>query len=265
VGNLILRWASGAFLAALLVLGGPGRLAPPAAGAKEVRSDEGPTNTLTDDERKAGWQLLFDGKTTKGWRKYKGKAMPDKWKVKGGVLTFKPKGGKEGGDIVTEKEYGDFELAIDWKISKGGNSGIMYRVVEGPPAPWLTGPEYQLCDNKRHPDGKNPKTSCASCYALYAPSEDATKPAGQWNNTRLVVRGNRVDHWLNGKKVVGYELGRADWNKRVKASKFKDFAKFGKASKGRICLQDHGDEVAFANIKIRVLKKNDKGGSDKGR
>ena len=129
----------------------------------------------------------------------------------------------------------------------------MYHVGEGEDAPYFTGPEYQVLDNKRHPDGRSKLTSAASCYALYPPSEDATKPVGEWNHGRIVVRGSKVEHWLNGKKVVQYELGSSDWSARVAKSKFKEWKKFGTLKKGKIDLQDHGDEVAFRSIKIRRL------------
>jgi hypothetical protein len=235
-------------LAAFLALSRSSEARPAAADESES------TNTLTDKEKAAGWKLLFDGKTTTGWRKFKGKSVPDKWRVVDGTLAFSPRGGKEGGDIVTVDEFGSFELALEWKIAPAGNSGIMYRVSEEPNAPYESGPEYQLLDNAKHADGRNPKTCAASCYALYAPKKDMTKPVGEWNKTRLIVKGNRVEHWLNGTKVVSYELGSDDWVKRVQASKFKDMPKFGKESKGHIDLQDHGDAIAFRNIKIRVLK-----------
>jgi Domain of Unknown Function (DUF1080) len=238
-----------AVLLAVLLLGAGGWGSLPVTRA----ADDERRNTLTEKERGAGWKLLFDGVSTKGWRKFKGKSVPDKWHVEKGTLTFLPKGGKQGGDIVTEDQYDNFELAIDWKIAPGGNSGIMYRVSEKADFPWVTGPEYQICDNAKHSDGKNPKTSAASCYALYPPSKDVTHKAGEWNKTRLIVNGNHVEHWLNGTKVAEYELGSEDWNKRVKDSKFKDMAHFGKEKKGYICLQDHGDRVEFRNIKIRVL------------
>jgi hypothetical protein len=217
------------------------------------RAAEPAPNTLSDSEKSAGWKLLFDGKTTKGWHAYKGKDVGDKWKAMDGALVFNPKDGKNGGDIVTDDQYDNFELTIEWKVTKGANSGIMYRVSETKGAPYETGPEYQVLDNANHSDGKNPKTSAASAYALYAPTKDVTKPIGEWNKTRIVVNGNHVEHWLNGEKVVEYEFGSEDWNKRVAASKFAQMDRFGKESKGHIDLQDHGNEVAFRNIKIKVL------------
>ena len=168
-------------------------------------------------------------------------------------MTLAHKDGKDGGDIVTDDAFDSFELAIEWKVSPGANSGIMYHVDEAEDAPFFTGPEYQILDNTKHEDGKHKETSAASCYALYAPSKDVTKPVGEWNQTRIIVKGNHVEHWLNDVKVVEYELGSDDWNKRVKASKFNEWKKFGTIKKGGIDLQDHGDDVAYRNIKIRPL------------
>jgi hypothetical protein len=218
-----------------------------------LAADDVEPNTLTAKERDAGWKLLFDGKTTEGWRQFKGKKVPERWEVVDGTLACRPESGKGGGDIITNDQFDNFELRLDWKIASGGNSGIMYHVTEDGSAPWETGPEYQLLDNAKHPDGKSPFTSAASCYALYAPSKDMTKPVGEWNQTRLVIKGNKVEHWLNGEKVVSYELGSEDWDKKVAHSKFKSMPRFGKEAKGHIDLQDHGDEIAFRNIKVLPL------------
>src|SRR6516225_2937421 len=222
------------------------------ASAAQSAAEPAP-NTLTEKEKADGWKLLFDGKTTKGWHKYKGKEVDDRWKVVDGTLSLLHKDGKDGGDIVTDDLFDSFELLIDWKVSPGANSGIMYRVEESEDSPGFTGPEYQILDNAKHPDGRKRETSAASCYGLYAPSEDVTKQVGEWNLARIVVRGDHVEHWLNGKKVVEYEFGSDDWNKRVAASKFKEWKKFGLIKKGEIDLQDHGDDVAYRNIKIRAL------------
>jgi Domain of Unknown Function (DUF1080) len=216
-------------------------------------ADRAKPNTLTDQEKADGWKLLFDGKTTDGWRAFKGKDVPEVWKVIDDALVVSSKNGKGGGDIVTEEQYDNFDLAFEWKVTKGANSGVMYRVSEKGDAPYVTGPEYQILDNKGHADGKKLKTSAASAYDVYAPSEDATKPVGEWNKSRIVVNGNHVEHWLNGKKVVEYEFGSDDWNEHVAAGKFKDAKSFGKEKKGHIDLQWHGDEVAYRNIKIKVL------------
>jgi hypothetical protein len=216
-------------------------------------------NTLTPEEKRAGWRLLFDGKTTRGWRAYRGKKVPSSWSVKDGVLTFEkqeagdPKPGVRG-DIVTQEQYGSFELALDWRISEGGNSGVMFHVQESEDVPWKTGPEMQVLDNKRHKDGQSPLTSAGACYGLYPPGKDLTRPAGEWNHARLLIEGNRVEHWLNGERLVSYELGSDDWNNKVAASKFKAYAGFGKAGKGHIDLQDHNDKVEYRNVKLRVIK-----------
>jgi hypothetical protein len=216
-------------------------------------ADKPALNTLTDKEKADGWKLLFDGKSTAGWHKYKDKGVGDQWKAVDGALTLSHKGGKDGGDIVTDDAFDSFELAIEWKVSPGANSGIMYHVDEAEDAPFFTGPEYQILDNTKHEDGKHKETSAASCYALYPPTKDVTKPVGEWNQTRIIVKGNHVEHWLNDVKVVEYELGSDDWNERVKASKFNEWKKFGTIKKGGIDLQDHGDDVAYRNIKIRPL------------
>ena len=219
-----------------------------------ARADDSKLNTLTDKEKSTGWKLLFDGKTTDGWRAFKGKSVPDKWKVMDGTLTLKAKEKGHGGDIVTADQYDNFDFTFEWRVTPHANSGIMYRVSEEHGAPFITGPEYQILDNNGHPDGKHKETCAASCYAVYAPTKDMTKPVGEWNIGRILVNGNHVEHWLNGEKVVEYEFGSADWNHRIANSKFKEWSGFGKEKKGYIDLQDHGDEVAYRNLKIKVLK-----------
>jgi len=207
-------------------------------------------NTLTEEEKKAGWKLLFDGKTTEGWKGYKKDKVSDGWKVVDGALVTKGK----SGDICTVEEFQDFELQIDWKISPGGNSGIMYRVAETRGAPYETGPEYQVLDDEKHGDGKNPLTSAGSIYAVYPPAKKVVKPVGEWNHTKIVLKGNHVEHWLNGEKVCEAEIASEDWNARVAKSKWAKVSSYAKETKGKIDLQDHGDAVEFKNIKILVLK-----------
>jgi hypothetical protein len=207
-------------------------------------------NTLTEEEKKAGWKLLFDGKTTEGWKGYKKDKVSDGWQVIEGVLTQV----KGGGDICTVEDFADFELQIDWKISAGGNSGLMYRVAETKGAPYETGPEYQFLDDEKHGDGKNPLTSAGSIYAVYAPAKKVVKPAGEWNHTKIVLKGNHLEHWLNGEKVCEAEIGSEDWNARVAKSKWAKVASYAKEPKGKIDLQDHGNKVEFKNIKVLVLK-----------
>lgn len=210
-------------------------------------------NTLTAEEKKAGWTLLFDGKTTAGWHGYGKKDAPAGWRAVDGELT------RVGiaGDLVTNKVYRNFELAIEWKIAPGGNSGIFYRGVEHPnwarnPL-YYSAPEMQVLDDARHPDGQSPLTSAGADYGLYPAPRGVVKPAGEWNAARVVVNGNHVEHWLNGTKIVEYELGSADWAERVKKSKFAAWPAYGKAAEGVIGVQDHGDRVAYRNMKIRVL------------
>lgn len=214
-----------------------------------LRAEDGPLNTLSDAEKAAGFKLLFDGKSADGWRGYKQKTMPSGWKVIDGCIVRT--GG--GGDIITDAEYGSFELLIDWKVAPKGNSGIMYHVEEGPETAYMTGPEYQVLDNKGHPDGRSKMTSAASCYGLYPPTKDVCHPAGEWNHTKIVIKNGHVEHWLNGEKVVEYQKGSDEWNKKVAGSKFKNWEQFGKPTKGHIVLQDHGDKVEYRNIKIKVL------------
>ncbi|HEV2532413.1 DUF1080 domain-containing protein [Phenylobacterium sp.] len=205
-------------------------------------------NTLTPKEQAAGWRLLFDGKTTAGWRGFKAPAPDRGWHVAGGALSPDPKTSK---DIITKDQFGSFELSFEWKISKLGNSGVMFHVIEQGTETYQSGPEYQILDNAH---GERPPEQAAALFALYAPSVDATKPPGQWNQARLVVDHNHVQHWLNGKKVVEYDLGSADFKARVAASKFKQWPQFASSATGHIALQNHGDDVAFRSLKIRVLK-----------
>ena len=206
-------------------------------------------NILTSEEKADGWKLLFDGKTTQGWRGFRQKTAPDGWQAVDGALTRV--GG--GGDLITVDQFESFDLRLEWKIAEGGNSGIMFRVSEAEPETYHTGPEMQILDNVRHPDGKDLDRSAGSCYDLYAPSKDVTRPPGAWNAVRLVVNGTRVEHWLNDTRIVQYELLSPDWEKRVAASKFVEWPKYGRELRGHIALQDHGDRVAFRNIRIRVL------------
>lgn len=204
-------------------------------------------NTLTEQERAEGWRLLFDGATTDGWRGFRSTGMPAGWQAVDGALTRVA----EAGYIVTVDTFESFELAFDWRIAPGGNSGVLFRVTEDVELPWHAGPEYQILDNAGHPDGLAPETSAGAAYALHAPYRDATRPPGEWNTARVVVSGDHVEHWLNGENVVEYEIGSDEWRARVATSKFAPFTNFGRVRSGRIALQDHGAEVAFRNIKIR--------------
>lgn len=207
-------------------------------------------NTLSPAEEKAGWKLLFDGTTTNGWRGYKQESMPPEWMVMDGTLMKE----KPTRDIITKDKYKNFELQVDWKLAPGGNAGIFYRGTEEYDAIYWSAPEYQLLDDKRHPDGKSRLTAAASDYDLYPSPKGYVHPANEWNHTRLIVNGNHVEHWLNGHKMVSYDLGSADWKKRVAKSKFKDYPNYGKATEGYIGIQgDHDAALTLRNIKIKVL------------
>ena len=210
---------------------------------------QGEPNMLTPKEKREGWQLLFDGKSTRGWRGFRMDSMPSGWQVIDGELTRIA----EAGDIITTDQFANFELALEWKISEGGNSGIMYRVTEATEASYESGPEMQVLDDARHHDGLSRLTAAGAAYGLYPSPAGVVKPAGEWNAVRIVVRGAHVEHWLNGKKVVQYELWSPDWEAKVKASKFNQWPTYGRAKRGHIALQDHGDRVAYRSIRIRVL------------
>jgi hypothetical protein len=212
-----------------------------------------PPNTLTPEEKSQGWTLLFDGKTTSGWRGYNSQQMPDGWSVVDGALVRTGK----GGDIITVDTFDSFDLTFDWRIAKNGNSGVFFHVAEGPElgSVWHTGPEYQLLDDAGHPDAQNgPDRLAGANYALHPPATNVTRAVGAWNESRILVKGTHVEHWLNGEKVVEYELGSPDWERRVAASKFVKTPRYGREKRGHIALQDHGDEVAFRTIKIRRLQ-----------
>ncbi|MEX0642188.1 MAG: DUF1080 domain-containing protein [Pirellulales bacterium] len=229
-------------------------------GQQAARSDEkSAVNTLSEQEKKDGWKLLFDGRTTEGWRGYRMKEMPPGWKVIDGVLTRVTggaggKGAGGGDDIVTVDQYDNFELKLQWQVGKGVNSGILYRATEDAVTSWHAAPEMQVLDNTGWHD-KNRLHQAGALYDLYPASKDVAREPGKWNDVKLVASGNHVEHWLNGEKVVEYDWNSDDWKQRVAKSKFKDLPNFAKASKGHICLQDHSGKVQYRDIKIRLLKK----------
>lgn len=232
-------------------------LAASAAACTIVEKPEAEVTTNAPDSGAAAgqvsasgeWRSLFDGTTMTGWRGYRGTGAPAGWEAVNGELTRVG----AGGDIVTTDQFEDFELELEWKVAPGGNSGIMYRVTETAENSYETGPEMQVLDDSGHADGRSRLTSAGSAYGLYPAPEGVVKPAGEWNAVRIVVDGSRVEHWLNGRKVVEYELGSADWEAKVKASKFAEWPGYGRAPRGHIALQDHGDRVAYRNIRIREL------------
>jgi glucose/arabinose dehydrogenase len=227
-----------------------------------------PPAGLTAGEVRGGWKPLFDGKSTAGWRSFRGTDLSDGWKVRDGILERAEKG---AGDIITTEQYRWFELALEYRISKGGNSGIMFRVTEDDRRPWASGPEVQIQDNV---DGRDPQKA-GWLYQLYKPVkpewatrfeqqvgfrgidvDDATRPAGEWNHVYLRVSPQQCEVAVNGVSYYYFRLGTDEWNQRVAASKFAAFPQFAKAEKGHICLQDHGDLVAFRNIRIRELSED---------
>jgi hypothetical protein len=223
------------------------------AAALKVNVNAQALNTLSPAEKAAGWKLLFDGETLHGWRGYMKPAITDGWKVVAGALTRVAR----GGDIITTEKYRNFELSLEWRLDVSGgaasNSGVFFRAIEGPDQIYYSAPELQIVDDDRHPDGKSELTSAGANYALHPAPRGVVKPVGEWNAVRLVVNGPHVEHWLNGKKIVEYEIGSADWKERVAKSKFKQWPEYAQAKEGYIGLQDHGSFVAFRNIKIRVL------------
>ncbi len=209
-------------------------------------------NALTAAEKSAGWKLLFDGKTLDGWSGYKTEAIGAGWKAQNGEMTLTA---AKSGDIVTKAEFADFELSFEWKISAGGNSGVIYRVGLGQTASHRTGPEYQILDNVAAKDNKLDNHLAGSLYDLgQGAPRDAVKAVGEWNQSRLVVKGWKVEHWLNGKKVAGADLASAEGKALIAGSKFKAVGTFASLAKGHIAFQDHGDVVSYRAIKIRELK-----------
>jgi len=236
-----------------------------------LAADPAQPNTLTDAEKAAGWRLLWDGQTSAGWRTPQSDAFPARgWVITNGALNVLASGGGEsrgGGDIITKERFSEFELLVDFKITEGANSGIKYFVQPnlspidkntGRPTSVgsCIGPEYQILDDLRHPDakaGKNGNRTLGSLYDVLPPStKKHPKAIGEWNTARIVVTGKHVEHWLNGEKILEYDRGSEDFRKHVAESKFKGVADFGEWPDGHILLQDHGNQVAFRNIKIRV-------------
>ena len=224
------------------------------AATGDVTEEPCTPNALTVWEERAGWRLLFDGATTDGWRAFGKAEFPAAgWEVVDGTLHHRVDQ-ESGGDLVTREAFGDFELAFQWRVAPGANSGVKYRFREEDGAP--VGAEYQLLDDEAHPDEGRGKTSAAALYDVCAP--DAAKrlaPSGAWNHGRIVSAGDRIEQWLNGARVLALEVGSADWNERVAASKFAGRAAWARVVPSPIALQDHGDEVWFRDLRLRDLSR----------
>lgn len=214
-------------------------------------------NTLTKEEKADGWELLFDGKTLNGWRDYNGETLTAPWFAEDGMIQARGEGADEHGYIVTEKIYENFEMVWEWKIADGGNSGVLYHVVENPKfaVPYITGPEYQLIDDIGFPEELEDWQKTAADYAMYTPDYESIelKPAGEWNSSKIVFDNGGVEHWLNGEKVVEFEAWSDDWFERKNSGKWENAPEYGLARKGVICLQDHGSAAWFRNVKIKEL------------
>ena len=221
-------------------------------------------NTLSEAEKAEGWQLLFDGETLNGWRSFNETELLGGWHVVDGCIQAKGEGGDASGYIVTDKQYANFELVWDWKLTHGGNSGMLYHVVEHPryEVPYVTGPEYQLIDNEGWEEVNAPAKleewqKLGVDYAMYLPDYEKmhVNPVGEWNTSKIVFDNGHVEHWLNGEKILEFEAWTDDWFARKASGKWGNATEYGLAHEGVLCLQDHGDPASFRNIKIKELPK----------
>lgn len=247
--------------AALLALGAcaPAPEADAADAEEAARAEEGDVsrdgagqeamNTLTSQEEADGWELLFDGDDLDGWRGFGRDDLPAGWGAEDGLLVRS----SGQGDIITREVFRDFELSLEWMVHAAGNSGIFYRASEEVGRIFEGAPEMQVLDDDGHVDGGDPLTSAGANYGLHPAPRGVVNPAGEWNEVRIRVHGNQVTHWLNGERIVDYELGSPEWAELVAGSKFAEWPEYGTFDEGHIGLQDHGDWVAYRNIKIRRL------------
>ncbi|MDD4226932.1 MAG: DUF1080 domain-containing protein [Mariniphaga sp.] len=221
--------------------------------ASGCASNDSEINILTKKEIKQGWELLFDGKSVDNWKSFNGGEVTG-WKIIDGILHNSGVGSDHGGDIITKKKYANFELYLEWKVAPESNSGIFYRVQEGlVNAIYESGPEYQLIDDKGWPTKLKDSQYSGANYDMHPPQNAQVVPIEEWNRTKIIVHGSHVEHWLNDKKVVEYELWTDDWQERKANSKWKNMPHYGAAQSGHIGIQDHGGLTMFRNIKIRKL------------
>jgi len=243
-------------LSAGLVLAACGGASDESSAEMPAESKSPAHNTLTAAEREEGWELLFDGETTDGWRRYGGEDMPETWVVQDGVLALLTEGGNmDGGDIVTVEEYTDFELVFDFRVGPEGNSGVFFRAREAEDKGlWQVAPEYQVLDDPAYIESGSTEIHLTGAnYDLHPPMVRPLNPTGEWNTGRIVGDGNHVEHWLNGEMTVEYELYSPEWEALVADSKFGAEEHYARAPSGSIGLQDHGTPVWYRNIKIRRL------------
>ena len=219
--------------------------AEPAAETQEA------SNQLTAEEAAEGFELLFDGESLDAWRGFQIEDVPGGWSAMDGSLAFTP--GAGGGTLITRDTYTDFDLRLEWKVGPAGNSGVFFGISENTESAFQSGPELQVLDNAGHYDGGNPLTSAGSNYSLHAPAEDVARPVGEWNEVRIVRHGNQVVHWLNGDRIVEYEIASPEWEALVAGSKFVQWPDYGRHHEGHLGLQDHGDPVWYRNLRIRRL------------
>jgi len=217
----------------------------------------GPAHHKLLNSQKDGWHSLFDGKSLSGWHGFNKQGAIKNWTVVDGTLAcLGASKDASGGDIVTDKEYANFELSWSWKINKGSNSGVLYHVVEDPKyhTTYETGPEYQLIDDNGYPDKLQDWQKTGADYAMHLTNDQKkVNPIGEWNTSKIIFNHGHVEHWLNGKKILEFEAWSGDWNKKKAAGKWKDYPAYGLAKTGHIVLQDHGDKVYFKEIKVREL------------
>lgn len=211
-------------------------------------------NTLTSKEKKDGWKLLFDGKTTNGWHVYMHKSDGSGWQARNGELFLDPKT-RGGGDLLSDNEYENFELTLEWKLEPGGNSGVIFNCIESPQykEAWNTGPEMQILDNNKHEDGKIPKHRAGNLYDLIASKQESVKAPMEWNAVKIISNKGHLELWLNGVLQVETTMFTPEWEALIKGSKFANHPGFGTFRKGHLMLQDHGHWVWYRNIKIREL------------
>ena len=212
-------------------------------------------NSLNEKEKIENWKLLFNGKDLNEWRGFKMETVPPGWTIQETALYFSSEGGAEGGrDLMTKDRFSDFELKMEWKIPSGANSGIFYRVSEDYDEEYMTGPEFQIIDDEAYFNELRGTQLSGANYGLHAPSKHVAKPAGKWNQMRLIVKGSHVEHWLNKEKIVKYNLWDDQWKELVENSKFSQWSGYGINHEGHIVFQDHGTPVWFRNIKIKLLE-----------